>query len=207
MASLRAFLFGTLLLTGGCREDQLPSKSVRVPASWRSVEIGIITFRFPGDRKIVGHDNRCGVEGASPNDCVFFDEGPVLDYRSGTFTLRSRDEYGVTGPSSEQLGAPVLVNGRIVNRSSFGGARTYVITASSGGPASAALLWHQPIDALLWMSCRAPADCLLAERVVGSISFKSAAEACRQMEAARRLASLKSGSKPTATLRRCRRGE
>lgn len=198
-------LLGALLLTGGCREEQIASKAVTVPTSWRPVEIGTITFRFPGDRKIDGHDNRCGVRGAPPGDCVLFDEGPVLTHRSGTFTMRTRDEYGSTGPAAGQLGSPVLINGRRVHRSSSeGGASTYVVTADSGGPDSAALLWHQPTDALLWMSCEAPADCLLAEQVAGSVVFKSAADACRQVEADRRLAALKRGSPPPAPSGRCR---
>jgi len=167
-----ACVIGAVLLATACRREEIRSEQVAVPASWRVVDLGSFAFRFPTDRKIDGYDDLCGVAG--PPNCVMFDEGPVLAYEAATFRLRTRDNYGDTGPASTQLGSSMTINGREVRRAtSTNGTFTYSVTVGGSGPRTATKLGLEPDDALLWMTCRARRDCLLAEQIAGSVVFRS----------------------------------
>ncbi|GAA4013281.1 hypothetical protein GCM10022280_09360 [Sphingomonas swuensis] len=146
------------------------------------------------------------MKGGLGKDCVLFDELPVLTYRSIGLTLTTRDDYGDTGPDLSQLGSSVLINGLTVHRASTeGGELTYSITAMSGGPDTAVLLWYKPNDTLLWIRCRSAADCKVAEQIAGSVKFGSAAESCQQMEADLLLAEQKTGQPSPPLIRQCQR--
>lgn len=196
-----------LLLIAACTDaPTMPAKNVPAPADWRLVEMGNISFRFPQDIRLSGHDDLCGRARAPQGPCVLFDEGPVLSAARGTFGLQSRDDFGDTGPAAGQLGNAVLINGRQVHRSKSGdGTVTYVVAAGSGGSDAAPLLWLRPDDALLWMRCSEPRDCLVAEQVAGSVAFESARQACQRMQAARRSTGVKLGQAPAPPGAKCRR--
>lgn len=170
---------GALLVAGGCRDERIPGKASAVPASWRAVEVGTVTFRFPRDRKLDGHDNLCGVGSAPPDDCVLFDEGPVLtpsvrnvhpeDQRQLWGHWPRADAARVARPHQRAHGAPLFVGrGRDHLRSHGKQRRTRLRS-----PSLASADRRPAMDALL-VASRLPSS--RADRGIGQVQV-----CCRSM--------------------------
>lgn len=164
-------------------ESVVTEERVFVPSSWRSIELGQISFRFPQAVDIPGHDDTCGGRSAPKVGCMVGIEGPVFRYARGRLSLRSRDDFGDRGPSAGELGERIRLNDVIVYRSRPADKLVrYTITADSGGPEAATSLWYKPRDALLWLTCGTEAECRVAKAIAGSVRFQSAEQACRRLQ-------------------------
>ena len=175
----------------------LPQERVETPAGWRTIPLGNLSFRFPGDVDLPGYDDMCGGRSAPRRGCAVGIEGPVFRYRSAGLTLMSRDDHGERGAPAGEYGERIRLNEGVVYRARLAdGSLRYTVTAGSGGDEVATLLWYEPDVALLWLTCSNAQACGTAKAIAGSVRFAGARDFCRGLEAKRQAAAARGAQRP-----------
>jgi hypothetical protein len=99
----------------------------------------------------------------------------VLTYDDEALSLRTRDNYGDTGPNTRQF-SQVRLNGRLIHQAKAkDGSKLFTLTVGAAGFGATQRMGLDAGDALLWLHCRSQEGCAIAQAVMASVRFRNSA--------------------------------